>query len=85
MLKFSLEKAFALKQVTSLEESLTELKDKNERLKLQISEISEKLELTENENAKNVVKYNAIFAERNELYAKIKELEDEFLKRGQTD
>ena len=85
VLKFSLEKALALKQVTSLEESLTELKDKNEFLKLQISEISEKLNLSEIESSNNAVRYNVIFAERTELYAKIKELEDEFLKRGQTD
>ena len=85
VLKFSLEKALALKSVTSLEESITLLENKNERLKLKISEISEKLELSENESGKNAVKYNAIFAERTELYAKIKELEDKFLKRGQTD
>ncbi|PXX90094.1 hypothetical protein DF185_23370, partial [Marinifilum breve] len=31
-----------------------------------------------------VLKYESIFAERTDLYAKIKELEEEFLKRGQT-
>lgn len=33
----------------------------------------------------NIVRYNATFAERKELYTNVKDLEDKFLKCGQTD
>ena len=61
------------------------MKEENEELQSKISALTAKLKSLDVENAENEQKYNMIYKERVDLYTKIKDLEDEFLKRGQTD
>ncbi|KAJ9542052.1 hypothetical protein OSB04_028558 [Centaurea solstitialis] len=54
-------------------------------LDLTITDLQKKLHEVEVLSRVSVQKYEAIFAQRTNLFAKIKDMEDKFLKRGQTD
>ncbi|RUT72648.1 hypothetical protein, partial [Ancylomarina longa] len=73
-----------LQTVTYLEENKKTFETERAKLNMRISELAEQLQILENECSKNVVLYDSIFAERTDLYAKIKELKEELLKRDQT-
>ena len=85
ILKLESEKTAAIDKVSYLQKCFDKSKEDNEQLKSKISELTVKLRSIEVENAENEQKYNMIYKERVELYSKIKDLEDDFLKQGQTD
>ena len=85
ILKLLLEKVVADDQVSYLQKCLNKLKEENKELQSKISDLSTKLRSLSAENSENELKYKVIYDERVALYTKIKDLEDKFLKRGQTD
>ena len=73
------------KNIKTLNLAKKDLEVKIASLNVNISDLQKKLRAEEIVCSENVQKYDMIFAQRTNLFAKIKELEDKFLKRGQTD
>ncbi|KAJ9555500.1 hypothetical protein OSB04_010114 [Centaurea solstitialis] len=73
----------AHKRTTSVESKLA--KDKIASLNDNNSDLQKKLHEAEVLSRESLQKYEVIFAQRTNLFAKIKDMEDKFLKRGQTD
>ena len=84
-LKLSIEKAETGDEFTYLQKCLNKMKEENEELHSKISALTAKRKSLDVENSENELKYKMIYDEQADLYAKIKDLEDKFLKRGQTD
>ncbi|KAJ9557345.1 hypothetical protein OSB04_011959 [Centaurea solstitialis] len=61
-----------------------EIRKEKAKLESQISEMKSALVNLESEKAKYMIKYEVCFQDRSEAYAKIKQLEDLNIKRGQT-
>ncbi|KAJ9542272.1 hypothetical protein OSB04_028778 [Centaurea solstitialis] len=85
VVKFSTELAHSKEKVTTLTLANKILEDKVASLNDNISELQKKLHEAEVLSRESLQKYEVIFAQRTNLFAKIKDMEDKFLKRGQTD
>ncbi|KAJ9538357.1 hypothetical protein OSB04_031090 [Centaurea solstitialis] len=85
VVKFSIELAHSKEKVTTLTLANKTLEDKVASLNDNISDLQKKLHEAEVLSKESLQKYEVIFAQRTNLFAKIKDMEDKFLKRGQTD
>ncbi|KAJ9547551.1 hypothetical protein OSB04_020094 [Centaurea solstitialis] len=85
VVKFSTELAHSKEKVTTLTLANKTLEDKIASLNDNISDLQKKLHEAEVLSRESLQKYEVIFAQRTNLFAKIKDMEDKFLKRGQTD
>ncbi|KAJ9562107.1 hypothetical protein OSB04_007267 [Centaurea solstitialis] len=85
VVKFSTELAHSKEKVTTLTLANKTLEDKVASLNDNISDLQKKLHEAEVLSRESLQKYEVIFAQRTNLFAKIKDMEDKFLKRGQTD
>ncbi|KAJ9545259.1 hypothetical protein OSB04_024966 [Centaurea solstitialis] len=85
VVKFSTEVAHSKEKVTTLTLANKVLEDKIVSLNDNISDLQKKLHEAEVLSRESLQKYEVIFAQRTNLFAKIKDMEDKFLKRGQTD
>ncbi|KAJ9565352.1 hypothetical protein OSB04_001318 [Centaurea solstitialis] len=85
VVKFSTELAHSKEKVTTLTLANKTLEDKVASLNENISDLQKKLHEAEVLSRESLQKYEVIFAQRTNLFAKIKDMEDKFLKRGQTD
>ncbi|KAJ9542492.1 hypothetical protein OSB04_028998 [Centaurea solstitialis] len=85
VVKFSTELAHSIEKVTTLTLANKTLEDKVASLNDHISDLQKKLHEAEVLSRESLEKYEVIFAQRTNLFAKIKDMEDKFLKRGQTD
>ncbi|KAJ9538374.1 hypothetical protein OSB04_031107 [Centaurea solstitialis] len=85
VIKFSIELAHSKEKVTTLTLANKTLEDKVASLNDHISDLQKKLHEAEVLSRESLQKYEVIFAQRINLFAKIKDMEDKFLKRGQTD
>jgi len=83
--KFNIELAHTKDHVNTLNITKKALEDKVASLNVIISYLQKKLHDVEIVSRENVVRYDMIFAQSTNFFAKIKDLEDKFLKRGQTD
>ncbi|KAJ9545582.1 hypothetical protein OSB04_025289 [Centaurea solstitialis] len=72
-------------KVTTLTLANKTLEDKVASLNDNILDLQKKLHEAEVLSRESLQKYEVIFAQRTNLFAKIKDMEDKFLKRGQTD
>ncbi|KAJ9562289.1 hypothetical protein OSB04_007449 [Centaurea solstitialis] len=85
VVKFSTELAHSKEKVTTLTLANKTLEDKVASLNDHISDLQKKFHEAEVLSRESLQKYEVIFAQRTNLFAKIKDMEDKFLKRGQTD
>ncbi|KAJ9542424.1 hypothetical protein OSB04_028930 [Centaurea solstitialis] len=85
LLKFSTELAHSKEKVTTLTLANKTLEDKVASLNDNISDLQKKLHEAEVLSRESLQKYEVIFAQRTNLFAKIKDMEDKFLKRDHTD
>ena len=85
VVKLNTELAHTKDHVNTLNITKKALEDKVASLNVNISDLQKKLHDVEIVSRENVVRYDMIFAQRTNFFAKIKDLEDKFLKRGQTD
>ncbi|KAJ9539364.1 LOW QUALITY PROTEIN: hypothetical protein OSB04_032097 [Centaurea solstitialis] len=85
VVKFSTELAHSKEKVTTLTLANKTLEDKVASLNDNISDLQKKFHEAEVLSRESLQKYEVIFAQRTNLFAKIKDMEDKFLKRGQTD
>ncbi|KAJ9566483.1 LOW QUALITY PROTEIN: hypothetical protein OSB04_002449 [Centaurea solstitialis] len=85
VVKFSIELAHSKEKVTTLTLANKTSEDKVASLNDNISDLQKKLHEAEVLSRESLQKYEVIFAQRTNLFAKIKDMEDKFLKRGQTD
>ncbi|KAJ9536572.1 hypothetical protein OSB04_un000221 [Centaurea solstitialis] len=85
VVKFSTELAHSKEKVTTLTLANKTLEDKVASLNDNTSDLQKKLHEAEVLSRESLQKYEVIFAQRTNLFAKIKDMEDKFLKRGQTD
>ncbi|KAJ9548100.1 hypothetical protein OSB04_020643 [Centaurea solstitialis] len=85
VVKFSTELAHSKEKVTTLTLANKTLEDKVVSLNNNISDLQKKFHEAEVLSRESLQKYEVIFAQRTNLFAKIKDMEDKFLKRGQTD
>ncbi|KAJ9560873.1 hypothetical protein OSB04_006033 [Centaurea solstitialis] len=85
VVKFSTELAHSKEKVTTLTLANKTLEDKVASLNDNIPDLQKKLHEAEVLSRESLQKYKVIFAQRTNLFAKIKNMEDKFLKRGQTD
>ncbi|KAJ9562408.1 hypothetical protein OSB04_007568 [Centaurea solstitialis] len=85
VVKFSIELAHSKEKITTLTLANKTLEDKVASLNDNISDLQKKLHEAEVLSRESLQKYEVIFAQRTNLFAKIKDMEDKFLKRGQTD
>ena len=81
-MKFNIELADAKEHINTLNLAKKTLEEKVANLNLNISELQKKLRAEEIASSENVQKHDMILAQRTNLLAKIKDLEDKFLKRG---
>ena len=82
VVKFNIELADNKHYVNTLKITKKSLEDKVASLNVNVSDLQKKLHDVEIVSSENVVRYDMIFAQRTNLFAKIKDLEDNFLKRG---
>ncbi|KAJ9542158.1 hypothetical protein OSB04_028664 [Centaurea solstitialis] len=85
VVKFSIELAHSKEKVTTLTLANKTLEDKVASMNDNISDLQKKLHEAEVLSRESLQKYEVIFAQRTNLFAKIKDMEEKFLKRGQTD
>ncbi|KAJ9562411.1 hypothetical protein OSB04_007571 [Centaurea solstitialis] len=85
VVKFNVELAYSKDKVNMLTVANKTLEDKVTSLNANITDLQKRLLEAERVSSENVKKYEFIFAQRINLFAKIKDMEDKFLKRGQTD
>ncbi|KAJ9565142.1 hypothetical protein OSB04_001108, partial [Centaurea solstitialis] len=85
VVKFNIELAYSKDKVNMLTLANKTLEDKVTSLNANITDLQKRLHEAEIVSSENVKKYEFIFAQRINLFAKIKDMEDKFLKRGQTD
>ncbi|KAJ9535164.1 hypothetical protein OSB04_un001757 [Centaurea solstitialis] len=85
VVKFNIELAYSKDKVNMLTLANETLEDKVTSLNANITDLQKRLHEAERVSSENVKKYEFIFAQRINLFAKIKDMEDKFLKRGQTD
>ncbi|KAJ9551856.1 hypothetical protein OSB04_015901 [Centaurea solstitialis] len=85
VVKFNVELAYSKYKVNMLTLANKTLEDKVTSLNANITDLQKRLQEAERVSSENVKKYEFIFAQRINLFAKIKDMEDKFLKRGQTD
>ncbi|KAJ9541350.1 hypothetical protein OSB04_027856 [Centaurea solstitialis] len=85
VVKFNIELAYSKDKVNMLTLANITLEDKVTSLNANITDLQKRLHEAERVSSENVKKYEFIFAQRINLFAKIKDMEDKFLKRGQTD
>ncbi|KAJ9562108.1 hypothetical protein OSB04_007268 [Centaurea solstitialis] len=85
VVKFNIELAYSKDKVNMLTLANKTLEDKVTSLNANITDLQKRLHEAERVSSENVKKYEFIFAQRINLFAKIKDMEDKFLKRGQTD
>ncbi|KAJ9565746.1 hypothetical protein OSB04_001712 [Centaurea solstitialis] len=85
VVKFNIELAYSKDKVNMLTFANKTLEDKVTSLNANITDLQKRLHEAERVSSENVKNYEFIFAQRINLFAKIKDMEDKFLKRGQTD
>ncbi|KAJ9541440.1 hypothetical protein OSB04_027946 [Centaurea solstitialis] len=85
VVKFNIELAYSKDKVNMLTLANKTLEEKVTSLNANITDLQKRLHEAERVSSENVKKYEFIFAQRTNLFAKIKDMEDKFLKRGQTD